>query len=302
MDRMDLDKKLFDTCKESDPNLDEIKKLIIAGANTNQSDKYGESIFNDLFLGLLCDNRDDKRKTAVIVDKIKEIIQLMIDNGWNVKKYGLDTMDGFVFSTYDHFTFDLYKFMLQYDLTDSPKDYEKALDRVGAEESFQGCEHCHELENLFYSIYEMIEAKMEGRDFKSIELYYDAVGITIDRIVYFSKSDTLVHKDTFTEYNEDIGFVCGNKLLVLRDCVNILFMNNRLKEQPQIDISSVYGKDVIGQQIKSIDFDYKDIIKGTTYYGQPTIIIALANGKKLKFTHNFGEQLDEKTQARFWIE
>ena len=88
----------------------------------------------------------------------------------------------------------------------------------------------------------------------------------------------------------------------MRNGVNILFMNDRIAEYPQIDISTAFGKDAIGRRIKSISFDHKDVIKGTTHYGQPIIIMELANGKKLKFTHNFGELPDKEAQSRFWIE
>ena len=299
----DLDERLLIACDKPTPDLDEIKELIIAGADLNQLNKYGESIFDSVFLDILYDNCEDKKKTPIIVENIKEIISLMVENGWDIKKFGLDTMNQFKFSTYDPFTFDLYRFMLQFELTEDPKAYEETLQGIGGEESYQRCcENNHELENLFYAIYEMVEAKMNGQNYKSIEPYYDVVGMTIDKIVYFSEANTIVEKGDFTEYNADIGFVCGNKLLVMREGVNILFMNDRIAEQPQIDISSIFGKNAIGRRIKSISFDHKDVIKGTTYYGQPTIIITLANGKKLKFTHNFGELPDKQTQSRFWIE
>ncbi len=299
----DLDKRLLLACDKLTPDLDEIRELIVAGADTNQLNKYGGNIFDDVFLEVLYDVRDDVKKLLKIVEKIKEIISLMIDNGFNIKKFGLSTMSQFKFATYDPFTFELYRYMLQYDLADDPKEYEDILEGIGTEESYQRCcEHDHDLENLFYAIYEMLEAKMEKRDYKSIELYNDAVGMTIDKVVYFNGTDTLSEKKDFTEYNADIGFVCGNKLLVMRDGVNILFMNDRIAESPQLDISSVFGKNVIGRKIKSISFEHKDVIKGTTHYGQPTIIITLANGKKLKFTHNFGELPDKQTQSRFWTE
>lgn len=303
MDKIELDKKLVLACDKALPDLDEIKELILAGADTNQFDKYGEHIFNRVFLEVLYENCENKKITPTIVAKIKEIIPIMIDNGWDIKKFGLSTMNQFKFSTYDPFTFDLYRFMLQFDLTDDPKRYEDTLEGIGGEESYQRCcEENHELENLFYAIYEMVEAKMEGRDYTSIEPYYDAVGMTIDKIVYFSNSNTMVEKENYTEYNADIGFVCGDKLLVMRNDVNILFMNNRIYEQPQIDISSVFGKDAINRQIKSISFQHKNVIREYTHYGQPTIIITLTNGKKLKFTHNFGELPDKKLLSRFWVE
>ena len=79
-------------------------------------------------------------------------------------------------------------------------------------------------------------------------------------------------------------------------------MNDRILDTPQIDISAVFGRDVVGCQIQSISFEHRDIVKGKTHYGQPTIILGLINGKNIKFTHNFGELPDDEWQARFWIE
>lgn len=303
MTKIELNEKLALACDKATPDLDEIKELIVAGADINQLNKYGDNIFHDVFLEVLYAVRDDAKLLPKAVEKIKEIIALMIDNGFDIKRFGISTMSQFKFATYDLFTFDLYRFMLQYDLADDPKAYEETLEGVGGEESYQRCcEHNHDLENLFYAIYEMVEAKMEGRDYKSIEPYYGIVGLTIDKIIYFSDSNTLVEKNEFTEYNADIGFVCGNKLFVVREGVNILFMNDRINEQPKVDISSVFGKDAINRTIKSVSFGHKDIIKEKTHYGQPTIIMKLTNGKKIKFTHNFGELPDKETQSRFWIE
>lgn len=301
MTKCDLNRFLVKACERRD--LEEIKTFVKAGADTNQVDKYGNSIFEFVFVDNLQDTRENPKELHKTVELIKEIIPLMIDNGWDMKKFGIPTLHQFLFSTYDHITFDLYKFMLQYDLTDNPKDYEEALEGIGSEESYQRCcEENHELENLFYSIYEMVDAKMEGRSYEGIELYYNAVGLTIDKILYFNETNSLGIKSDFTEFNADIGFVCGDKLLVLKDGINILFMNDRLSETPQVNISNVFGKDVIGRKINSIYFEHKTIVKGTTRYGQPTIIIELKNGKKLKFTHNFGELPDGELQSRFWIE
>ncbi len=299
----ELDGKLILACDKSTPDLDEIRELIIAGADTNQLNKYGDNIFDSVFLDVLYDVRDDTKKLPKTIKKIKEIISLMIDNGFDIKRFGLSMMSQFNFATYDSFTFDLYRFMLQFDFADNPKVCEDILEGVGTEESYQRCcEHNHDLENLFYAIYEMVEAKKEGRDYMSIELYYDAVGMTIDKILYFNETKTITEKEYFTEYNADIGFVCNDKLLVVRDSVNVLFMNERITECPQIDISTEFGKDIIGQKIKSISFDHKEVITDKAYYGQPTIIMELTNGKKLKFSHNFGELLDKEIQSRFWIE
>ena len=303
MTQTELNEKLAIACDKPTPDLDEIRDLIVAGADTNQLDKYEDNIFNNVFVDILYDIRDDAKELPIAVEEIKKTIALMIDNGFDIQRFGLSTMSQFVFATYDRFTFELYRFMLQYDLTDNVENYKGALERVGTEESFQRCcENNHELENLFYAIYEMVKAKMEGRDYTSIELYYDVVGMVIDKIVYFSETNTVVEKQDFTEFNADIGFICGDKLFVIRDSINILFMNDRIAELPQIDISSAFGVDTIGRKIKSITFDHKDVIKGTTYYGQPTIIMELTNGKRINFSHNFGKLPDKKSQSRFWVD
>lgn len=301
--QIELNKKLVAACDKPTPNFEEIRELIIAGADTNQMNEYGNNIFEDVFLIVLHHLRGNAKKLPIAVEKTKEIITLMVDNGFDIKRFGLSTMSQFIFSTYDPFTFELYRFMLQYDLADDPKNYMEILEGIGIEESYQRCcEHNHELENLFYAIYEMVNAKTEERDYKSIEPFYGAIGMKIDKIVYFSETNTMVDKQNFTEFHADIGFICGDKLLVMRDSINILFMNDRIAECPQIDISFAFGMDTIGREIKSITFDHKYVIKGATHYGQPTIIMELANGKKLKFTHNFGELPDEETQPRFWVD
>lgn len=302
MYKAELDNELLEACTGYNYDLDKIKELVLAGADTNQLNKFGDNIFDDVFLDTLYNVRDNIEELSETVEKIKEIIPIMINAGWDIKKFGIPTMNQFVFSTYDRFTFELYKFMLQYDLTDNPKDYESALECVGTEESYQRCcEENHDLENMFYSIYEIIEAKMEGRNYHSIELYYDAIGLTIDKVIYFDGENTTVTKSDFIEYNADIGFVCGNKLLILRKGVNILFMNDRFGDQPQIDISDIFNT-CLGSHIEKISFEHKTVVDGTTHYGQPTIIIKLSNGKKMKFSHNFGELPDKQAQSRFWIE
>lgn len=303
MTNTELNEKLVVACDRAWPDLDEIRELVIAGADTNQLNRYGENIFESAFVDILYHFRGDAKNLPHIVERIKTTIRLMIEKGWDVKKYGLSTMDQFKFSTYDVFTFDLYRFMLQYDLTDDSQDYEDVLEGIGTEESFQRCcENDHDLENLFYAIYEMVLAKQEGRNYTSIEPYYGATGLLIDKVLYFGDADSLIAKNGFTEYNADIGFVCGDKILVLRDSLNILFMNDRSEEVPQIDISAAFVNQTVGEKINSVSFNHRDVVKDTTHYGQPTIIIELTNGKRIHFTHNFGEMADKTFQSRFWIE
>lgn len=298
----ELDKKLAALCKSDAPDLDEMQDLIMAGADVNQLNEYGENIFEDVFIDILYNDRDEAPLLFPVVEKIKDIIRLLVDHGWDIKKYGLSTTNQFKF-TFNVSAFDLYRFMLQYDIFSNPQDCEDMLEGLATEESFQCCcEHDHDLENLFHALYEMVYAKKEGRNYLSIEPYYDAVGLTIDKVLYFGNADTMTTKEKFTEFGADIAFVCGEKLLVLRDSVNILFMNDRLSETPQIDISLAFGQDVIGRSITAISFGHRNVVKETSNYGQATIILELNSGKKVKFTHNFGEMEGRNYQSRFWVE
>ena len=302
MTKQELDMKLVKVCESGYLDINKIQELILAGADTNQVCDE-KNIFDRVFLMFLNTRRQTPKRNYYKAKKIKETIQLMVAHGWDVKRFGMSVMNGFLFSTYDRNTFDLYRFMLQYDLAESPEDYDEALEGIGTEESYlRCCEKDHETENLFYALYELVEAKKDGRNFESIEPYYDAVGMKIDRILYFDESDTTVQKKAFTEYNADIGFVCGDKVLILRKGVHILFMNDRITETPQVDLSETFCADVIGQTIQSVSFDHKTVVKGTTHYGQPTITVELSNGQKLKFSHYFGELPDRESQSRFWIE
>ena len=114
MTKIELNEKLALACDKATPDLDEIKELIVAGADTNQLNKYGDNIFDDVFLEVLYAVRDDAKLLPKAVEKIKEIIALMIDNGFDIKRFGISTISQFKFATYDLFTFDLYRFMLQY--------------------------------------------------------------------------------------------------------------------------------------------------------------------------------------------
>ena len=302
MTKQELDKQIVKACEEGYPDINKIQELILAGADTNQVCDE-KNIFDRVFRRFLNARRQTPKRNYYKAKKVKETIQLMVAHGWDVKRFGMSVTNRFLFSTYDRNTFDLYRFMLQYDLAESPEDYDGVLEGIGTEESYlRCCEEDHETENLFYALYELVEAKMDGRNFESIEPYYDAVGMKIDRILYFDESDTTVQKETFTEYNADIGFVCGDKVLILRKGVHILFMNDRITETPQVDLSETFCADIIGQTIQSVSFGHKTVVKGTMHYGQPTIIIELSNGKKLKFSHNFGELPDREAQSRFWIE
>ena len=68
-----------------------------------------------------------------------------------------------------------------------------------------------------------------------------------------------------------------------------------------VEIPNLFGDNIIGSRIVNVSFEHKEIVDGTTHYGQPTIVISLDSGKELKFTHNFGEHNGDKVQSSFVV-
>lgn len=298
-----LNQKLIKAC--DDANLDEIQRLIISGANPNLLDEYGESIFEHVFIYAL-DRVEDESENSTeeygeIFNQVKNTVKTLINCGWDIQKYGLKVMHQFIYMSNQKLAFDLMKFFLEFNLGDDKSEFESLLEGIGTEESYQRCcENNHDLENLFYAMYEIVNAKMENRSYKNIELYYDAVGMKIDKLLYLGKENIVPSKAGATKYNDDICFVCGEKILVIRECVNILFINDIINEE-YIEIPNLFGDNIIGSKIVNVSFEHKEIVDGTTHYGQPTIVVSLDSGKKLKFTHNFGEHNGDKVQSSFVV-
>ena len=236
-----------------------------------------------------------------IFNQVKNTVKTLINYSWDIQKYGLKVMHQFIYMSNQKLAFDLMKFFLEFNLGDDKSEYESLLEGIGTEESYQRCcENNHALENLFYTMYEIVNAKMENRSYKNIELYYNAVGMQIDKLLYLGKESLAPSKEGATEYNDDICFVCGEKILVIRECVNILFINDIINEE-YVEIPNLFGDNIIGSRIVNVSFEHKEIVEGTTHYGQPTIVVSLDSGKKLKFTHNFGEHNGDKVQSSFVV-
>ena len=57
----ELNDKLAIACARAKPDLDEIKELILAGADPNCLNEYGNSIFCDAFVEVLYGNGDNPK-------------------------------------------------------------------------------------------------------------------------------------------------------------------------------------------------------------------------------------------------
>lgn len=295
-----LDNQLRDACNAS--NVDQILELIRAGADFEQYDEYDDYIIGNAFIDSLYSAQDGLTVEVDIIEKIKSIIREMVSRGWNLEKYVAEFMQQFEFTTSDFYTYDLYRFLMQFDFGISDQPYQELLGSIGIEESYlRTVLHDHGRENVFYAIYEMIESKRNRLPYNGIHLYSDAIGKRIDDILYFGDETNIVGNGIDTEFFADIGFLIGNELLIVCDGINILFMDYRINEQPQISQANLFGENVIGEFITDISFDHNDFVNGNVTYGQSIIMITLSSGKVICFSHNFGEHPEEKHRSRFWI-
>ena len=305
----DLENKLIDECRNVPPNFSVIKSLVSQGADINAVNEYDQTVLEEIVLGYLfsakaCDHCEsglcyecEYGKTEHLLD----IIDFFVENGWDSVRFGLRCIGALSHSTHDKTMFYAAKKILECPLSEDVKAFEDALESIGTEESFQRCcEHNPKEENLYYTTYEMVEAKMNGLSTDGFDLFYSAIGLKVEKIVSFSEDPKFIDNGKGTVFFDDIGFICNDKVLVLRPSINIQMMNHRINDN-QTDIVSAFGEGFVGYEITDISFDNVAIIKENKEYNQQVIYITYSTGKKIKFTHNFAEAEGEEVQARFEI-
>lgn len=304
----DLDRDFLDALKQKTPDFEKAKTLLAQGVNINAADKWRDSILAECLLERAncppecdfceeesCRGCEQKRKAHLI-----PMIEFFIENGWDSVSFGLNCIVALVHTTHDAQMFYAAKRILSCPLLEKQEAYESVLESIGTEESYQRCcEECHEQENLYYAMYELVEARMKGMPFEGIHPYNHALGKKIDRIVYFAGNTDFIETPRGTEFNSDFGFVCGDEILVVTSGINILFMNDRALDTASVDVSTVFGSGVVGATVVDIVFEHKKKNCEAGQYGQTTIIMKLDSGKELQFTHNFGELPAEDAQGRF---
>lgn len=304
----DLNTDLLEALTRNPPDFTLAKELLKQGADINDTNFCGDSIIEECLYNCarqyFNDEEDESCNSGdnnLYIDPIS-IVDFFIQNDWDTERYGLNAISALVYTTHDDNMFYAAKHILKYPISKDEEDFDYAIESTCTEESFQRCcKYCHEQENLYYAMGELLDAKKNNRDINGIHPYSRAIGKRIDKIVYFSNIVDFKNTHKGSEFNNDFGFICGNELLVIKPSINILFMNGCISNEPQIEVSENLGDGIIGSEIIDIAFGHKSITKNNITYGQPEIIIKLNSGKNIHFTHNFGEVSNKKVKPRFWI-
>ena len=295
-----LEGQFLKALTEKTPDFEKAKELLGEGVDINAVDSYGKSVLDDLLLTLSsfppecdsceldsCNSCEIKRSSNLV-----PVVEFFINNGWDTVAYGLHLVASLVHTTHDAKMFYAAKRILECPLSEDREAFEHALESIGSEESYQRCcEECHEQENLYYATYEIVDAKMNGKPFAGIHPYYRALGKKIDRIVYFAEKNDFAETSRGIEFNHDLGFVCGDELVVVTSGMNILLMNDRLSEKPQTDVTTFFEDGIVGATITDVSFEHKTINRANSRYGQPTIIVKLDNGKEKSRPPYYGRRV-----------
>lgn len=305
-----LEKEFVAACCEVPPNFEKAKELLPSGVDINGKGDYGESLVEQIVLGypqesvrcIHCEAETCKGCPQNDPTYLPKVFEFLISNGWNVKENGCEVLRSLVFSTYSKEMFDTAKLICRAGIDWEHSPVEQALSTIGTEESYQRCKGDHSLENLFYTYYELVEHARQHQPFAHIDTYHSAIGLTIDKIVVFGDNNGIGTDDLGrTTYAHDIGFVCGEKTVIIKKDINVLLMNDLQNMLPCIAANDFFGFPVCGRTISQITFANNKVIKGTVRYGQPTINLHLDDDTVISFTHNYGEMPKGEYIPRFTV-
>lgn len=325
--------ELLRECQTYPPNLHKIQTLITNGANVNASDN-DDILLGEIIMGYGWRARpkcDDCEKEDEACDTCPEnadnhyggfylpvLIKLFLDNGFDASvrdgAYGGICLRSLSWSSYDKYILEAAKLLLDAGADPEYKmeeDVESVLSRMAVKESAARClDEDHEEENLFAAMVEILDAKIKGKDYHNI-YYYDAIlGKRIDAIYVCPDAGTQtegIFDKTYLNgnsyqncYDGTMVFECEGVPLCVSSCVTLMINPNMVSDDPEkkMDVSAFFPN-CIGARIQNITFDHKNIVHGTTWYGQTIIHLQLDSGVQITYTDNFGEVGKEIMLARF---
>ena len=184
----------------------------------------------------------------------------------------------------------------------------RILDWVAVKESAADCvDDDHALSNLFYTLYEIMDASLKGESYEEIQYFDHCVGKCIERVWLCSEEDDLqgfFRMDTQCKeyehcFQDQLIMWCeGVPLCINRYTDEIIDPRIPAKMKVQMDVSE-YFVDCIGSRIVSFSFDHVSFTKASTAYHQPITMIHLDNGKSIRISTNSGEVKRADSAAYF---
>lgn len=327
-----VDCRFIHACQEYPPDLTKIKALLEQGADVNRVTE-DESVIGEILLSypqvrdLQCEHAAECcsescagcRWSKVDGDGryLPLLIRFLIENGFDVTKHdgrvGAFALSMLCFADRDRYAVDACKLLLEAGadplVVPSAGDQETALTSVGFEGFFNSSENPKK-SVVDETMYRMMKAKSEGREFAQIEHCDVCIGRRIDRILLCTGNEKRKkifsvwklrsrHRNCFAG---TVALDCEGKSLCI-DRYGDIYVDPHVPKyaQKQIDIGSRFP-DCVGRTIVGMDFSYRGITKDRITYGQPIISIGLDNGKTIRFSINNGEVPAEDMAGWFTVD
>lgn len=335
-----IDRQFIDACREYPPDFIKIKRLLDQGADVNKvsadESVIGEILFSypqirDTNCRFAADCYAEScagckwNKTGADGQYLPPLMQFLLENGLDVTKcdgrVGAFALSELRFSDYDRYAIDVCKLLLTAGadplVAPSAGDNESALTAIGFEGFFNSSENPKE-SVIDETMYRIMKAKSEGKDFAQIEHCDVCIGRRIDHIYLCANTERMKkifpiwslkfrHRNCFVN---TVVLDCQGKMLCVDRYANVYVDPHVPRYARQtMDIAPRF-KNCVGQTIVSINFSCHNLHRKVgfdgrscpTLYTQPIILIKLSNGKTIRFSITYGEVPTEDMAAWFKVE
>ena len=333
-----LGNKLIKSFRSWPPDFVAAEKLIKEGADINATGKSDdENILSEILLGFheiahddlcgdscaACDEQNCNhckhiRKSSIKPGEVMcDIIRFFLDHGFDVNKfngcYGAQCLFSLTLSTYDKYMIEATKLLLDAGARDrivslsSTDENETPWNFIATEGSFQDCcENDHAAANIFEAVYQLYQAIEDGKPYDGIDSYESAIGKKIVKVLaecdgknptFFSLDLPKFKKENC--FTQTLYFIYESGVLIATSYSDF-WTNTDLPDCDLVDVSEHFDG-IVGNIIRDFTFDHRSVVKGMTHYGQAITTIEMNNGRKVRFSTNFGEVAKKNRAAYFEI-
>ncbi len=321
-----LEDELISLFRSGAPDFEAAEKLIEQGADLNADGSTEDNVLSEILQGywwsesgdeIPDDDEETENKNPELGLNMCRIIRFFLEHGFDVNKfngcYGAQCLYALTLSTFDKYMIEATKILFDAGARNGTTSRRGESDStpwefIGSEGSYQDtCEQDHECGNVFEAVYQMYLAIDQGRPYKGIDSFHTAIGKTIQKVYAVKDGDKPifypVDLPNFKRnncYNSTLYFVYEGGALITTEYGD--FWTDTVVPEDNIVEVSEYFPSLIGRTVKAFTFDHRNVVKGTTNYGQPITKIETESGESVTFSTNFGDVKKENRAAFFELD